>query len=174
MIIIINGSGGVGKFTFVKLCKQHWKIESLCVNISSIEPIKVLAARCGWTGAKTEKDRKFLSDLKKLTTEYNNFSFVKTVKEVRAFISDAARYDFSEKDTLIFIDCREPEEIDKLKAELKAKTLLITSKRVLPITTNTSDKNVLNYEYDYYIDNSNTLESLERKALSFLRLIKRD
>lgn len=174
MIIIINGSGGVGKTTFVSLCKQNWKIESLCTNISNIDPIKHIAARCGWCGAKTEKDRKFLSDLKALTTKYNNFSFEKTVKEVRAFISYVGHYDFTEEDILIFIDCREPEEIDKLKAELKAITLLITNKRVPVITTNISDKNVLNYDYDYYIDNSSTLESLEQKALSFLKLIKRD
>lgn len=174
MIIIINGSGGVGKTTFVGLCKQHWRMESLCINISSIDSIKYLASHCGWTGTKTEKDRKFLSDLKKLTTDYNNYSFKKTVKEINNFIADAKRYDFSDDDLLIFVDCRELEEIEKLKKELKAKTLLITNKRVPHITSNVSDSNVFNYQYDHYIENNSTLEVLERKTISFLKIIKRD
>jgi adenylate kinase len=58
-VIIINGAGGVGKDTICDLAAKHFKVK----NISSITPIKELAARCGWGGEKDDKARKFLSDL---------------------------------------------------------------------------------------------------------------
>ena len=75
-VFIINGSGGVGKDLFIEMISF---VESRILNkhigignYSSISKVKEIAEIVGWTGAKTEKDRKFLSDLKLLTTEYNN------------------------------------------------------------------------------------------------------
>ena len=61
-IIIINGTGGVGKDTFVELCKEYALKLPYMVNIynySTITPIKQIAYGIGWAGTKTEKDRKF-------------------------------------------------------------------------------------------------------------------
>ena len=70
-IVVINGSGGSGKTTFVSMVKKY---ASVC-EISSVERIKQAATLLGWNGDKTEKDRKFLSDLKFLSSAYNNLSF---------------------------------------------------------------------------------------------------
>ena len=70
-IIIINGTGGSGKDTFVEFVSKYNKV----LNFSSVDKVKEIAKLIGWTGAKEEKDRKFLSDLKKLTTDYNDMSF---------------------------------------------------------------------------------------------------
>lgn len=70
-IVIINGTGGSGKDTFVQFCSKYNKV----MNFSSIDKVKEIARLIGWDGKKTEKDRKFLSDLKKLTTEYNDMAF---------------------------------------------------------------------------------------------------
>ena len=67
--IVINGAGGVGKDTLCELAAKHFKVK----NISSITPIKEVAALCGWDGTKDNKARKFLSDLKNLCVEYNNY-----------------------------------------------------------------------------------------------------
>ena len=67
--IIINGCGGVGKDTFVDYCRIFANI----TNISSVDKIKEAAKILGWNGGKAEEDRKFLSDLKLLSTGYNNF-----------------------------------------------------------------------------------------------------
>ena len=68
-VIVINGAGGVGKDTLCDLAAKHFKVR----NISTITPIKELASMCGWDGRKDDKSRKFLSDMKRLTVEYNDF-----------------------------------------------------------------------------------------------------
>ena len=68
-IFILNGSGGVGKDLFVNMVKTSVnKFSPYRVwNYSSIDKVKAIATQIGWSGGKTEKDRKFLSDLKVLT-----------------------------------------------------------------------------------------------------------
>ena len=59
-IIIINGTGGSGKDTFVEFVSKYSKV----FNFSSVDKVKEVARVIGWSGTKSEKDRKFLSDLK--------------------------------------------------------------------------------------------------------------
>ena len=61
-IFIINGSGGVGKDSFVALMAMNSKCS--VGNYSSVTKVKKIAEIIGWNGSKSEKDRKFLSDLK--------------------------------------------------------------------------------------------------------------
>ena len=49
--IVINGPGGVGKDTLCELAARHFKVR----NVSSITPIKEIAAMCGWHGEKDDK-----------------------------------------------------------------------------------------------------------------------
>ena len=87
-------------------------------------------------GGKSEKDRKFLSDLKRLTTNYNDFSFES--------IKDAVyQFENSNKE-ILFIHIREPEEIERAANAFSAKTLLIKRVGLENIITNYSDANVLN------------------------------
>ena len=46
LTIVINGKGGVGKDTLCRFAAERYKTR----NISSITPIKELAAACGWQG----------------------------------------------------------------------------------------------------------------------------
>ena len=69
LVMVINGAGGVGKDTLCEFAMKHFKV----MNISSITPIKELAALAGWDGKKDDKSRKFLSDLKQLSVEYNDY-----------------------------------------------------------------------------------------------------
>ena len=71
-VIVINGAGGVGKDTLCDIAAKHFKVR----NISSVTPIKEIAAMTGWNGAKDDKSRKFLSDLKSLCANYNDFPTV--------------------------------------------------------------------------------------------------
>ena len=59
-VFIINGSGGVGKDTFVELVSENFLLPVM--NFSSVDKVKEVARIIGWTGGKSEKDRKFLSD----------------------------------------------------------------------------------------------------------------
>lgn len=65
-ILIINGSGGVGKDTFVDLLGEFVPVK----HDSIVNPTKSLAKQVGWDGKKDERDRKFLAELKSLIDEY--------------------------------------------------------------------------------------------------------
>lgn len=157
-IFIINGSGGVGKDSFVKLISKSSDVPIM--NFSSVDKVKEIARIIGWTGGKTEKDRKFLSDLKLLCTDYNNMPFNSMSEKVRKFTeSDAA---------MLFLHIREPEEIEKAKIAFGAKTVLIKRDAVKQITSNMADGNVFNYQYDIVVDNDGDLAGFENKAAEFV------
>ena len=154
-IIVINGSGGVGKDTFVEFCSEFVDVK----NISSVDKVKEAAkVLVGWDGEKDEKSRKLLSDLKKLSIEYNDYP-TKYIEEQAEQLEEG----------VMFVHVREKEEIQKIKELLNAKTLLITSNRVEKILTNYSDANVENYNYDYNIKNDGTLEELREQAKLFVK-----
>lgn len=156
-IVVINGTGGSGKDTFVSLVSQYCKV----YNFSSVEKVKEIAKMIGWGGeeCKTDKDRKFLSDLKILTTEYNDMSY-------RDMCDKIAYFETSE-DEIMFIHIREPKEIEKVVKHYNVITLLIKREGLDPIQTNQSDANVENYDYDFIIVNR-TLEELTIEAKKFV------
>lgn len=163
-IVVINGSGGSGKDTFIKLCSKYVKVE----NKSSIDLIKEAATIVGWRGGKTEKDRLFLSNLKKLSIQYNDAPFNYCVKCIE-----------STKAEVLFLHIREPEEINKIVNYCAVEgygctTLLVVNLRVRHIKSNSSDGGVLNYEYHTIIINDSTLLSLELKARDFILELNRE
>ena len=83
-IYITNGMARCGKDTFAKFLNDI--VPTL--KYSSIDKVKDIAKLCGWDGGKTEKDRKFLSDLKLLTTEYSNMAFEAIKSKVNEFLED--------------------------------------------------------------------------------------
>lgn len=155
-IFIVNGSGGCGKDTFASLLGEIVPV----YKYSSIDKVKKIASLCGWAGGKEEKDRKFLSDLKLLTTGYNDMPF-EDVKE------SVLKFSRSKCHKVMLIDIREPAEIERAKQAFNARTILIKSDRVPVITSNMADANVFDYEYDFVIDNSGTIEDLREKVIKF-------
>jgi len=158
-IIIINGSGQWGKDTFVHLVKKNCKYQIM--NYSSVNKVKMIAKMGGWNGGKTEKDRKLLSDLKLLFSEYNDMPYKDVVEVIIIFNQN--------KCPLLFLHIREPKEIQRFVDNFNAKTLLIANNNVEKIESNMADANVLNFNYNYVIDNSGTLDDLEQKAISFIK-----
>ncbi len=157
-IIIINGSGGVGKDTFVEFCSEFAKVK----NISSVDKVKEAAEiLVGWNGEKDDKSRKLLVDLKQLSIDYNDYPMMYIKNEAEDFVANPEQQ-------MMFVHIREISEIKKVKEILKAKTLLITSSRVEKILTNQSDANVDQYEYDNYIANDGSLDELREKAKQFV------
>ena len=150
-IYIINGCAGVGKDTFVSMVDKVLKDEynEQVMNYSSIEPIKEIAMQIGWTGEKTEKDRKFLSDLKDLLTGYCELSMNRMIDAVTEFVTSPK----CENATMLFLHIREPNEIKRAANLFNAKTILIKNDKIKKVTSNHADKDVFNYEYDYVIHN---------------------
>ena len=156
-IVIINGTGGAGKDTFVSFCSEITRV----LNVSAVDKVKEAAQiLVGWNGEKDEVSRKLLVDLKQLSVDYND-------APTKYIVSKSEEFKNSD-DELMFVHIREAKEIDKSKELLNAKTLLITNPRVKLITSNDSDGKVNEYEYDYYIVNDGTLEDLKNKAVKFV------
>lgn len=87
-VFIINGSGGVGKDTLIELIAECSGFSIM--NFSSVDKVKEIARMIGWDGGKTEKDRKFLSDLKLLCSEYNDMPFKSMDSTVNMFHNNDA------------------------------------------------------------------------------------
>ena len=159
-IVIINGQGGVGKDTFIELLTDT-KLK--IINVSSVDGIKELARKVGWNGTKEERDRKFLSDLKILTSNYCGFSEYYLINKAKEFLK-------SDSD-LMFAHIREPLRIREFLNKFpEAKTLLI-KRNDISSYGNMADDGVFDFEYDYIIQNSGTIETLKTTGIEFLNTI---
>ena len=157
-IVIVNGSGRTGKDTFCNMCQKI----THCAVYSSVAVVKELAAAAGWDGKKTEKDRKFLSDLKDLLTAYNDLP-LRSMKEF--VMGNADKFD------IIFLMIREPEEIRRAVEEFNAITLLVKRHDAEVITGNHADRDVELFNYDYTVYNNGTLDDLRNLADTFVKCI---
>ena len=152
-IFVINGSGGVGKDTFVNMVAKYVPT----VNFSSVDKVKEVARLLGWSGGKTEKDRKFLSDLKFLTSKYNDMPYAAMADKVKTFLDDSVN-------EFLFLHIREPEEIERIVNDFGATTILVVRSQVEQITSNEADGRVFDYVYDLTIENNGDLTQLNESA----------
>ena len=166
LVIVINGKGGVGKDTLCELATKHFAVK----NISSITPIKEIAAQCGWSGEKTDKARKFLAELKMLCVEYNDYPTLWAKGEYERFLLS--------NEQIMFVHIREGSEIAKFVSATGgvAKTLLIRGgdRMNRGAYGNAADDNVEDYDYDYYFNNDKTLEEAEENFVLLLRSILKE
>jgi hypothetical protein len=157
-IYILNGMGGCGKDTFASFLSEVCGV----FKYSSIDRVKQIAYECGWDGGKTEKDRKFLSDLKCLLTDYNDLPFNDVRNRIEEFMFDEDKF-------VMLIDIREPAEIAKAAAVFNAKTILIKNDNIPFISSNMADAGVYNYDYDFVIENNGTLEEFREVTHKFAK-----
>ena len=169
---IVNGKPCSGKDTFVNFCLEE--LGAFGKLISTVDFVKKIATKCGWDGTKDSKNRKFLSDLKDLLTNWGDVPYTKTLQEIKLFYYDLEYYDV-ENSGVVFIMSREPEEISRFEKELGAKSILIRRNAVeFNEQSNHADSEVLNHKYHYIIDNNDTLEELKIKAKEFCNYIKNE
>jgi molybdopterin-guanine dinucleotide biosynthesis protein len=163
-VILVNGFPGVGKTTFEKECVRilRQKNKGIGMICSTVDFVKDVAKFCGWSGEKTPKNRKFLSDLKMVLTNWNDVPFHKIVEQAQLLAVEKYNY-------VMFVDCREPHEIQKLKDRLGAYTILIRRpKAEEQEILNSSDASVLDYDYDLTIWNEYDVEDLTHLAEYFI------
>ena len=164
-LFIINGSGASGKDTFVEMVRKEVG-NNLVFNYSSIDLIKNIARKCGWDNGKTEKDRMFLSELKRICTQYNDLPMKDCINAFHYFM-ESSEMEF------MFLHIREPEEIvrtirsiELTNTDVEIKTILI--KRHDTKWGNLSDDNVEQYSYDIVIENDEDLNCLANAVSSFI------
>ena len=164
---IINGRPRSGKDTFVNFCLEE--LGAFGKLISTVDFVKKIATECGWDGTKDLKNRKFLSDLKDLLTNWGDVPYKKTLQEIDMFKFDLNCWNVPDKG-VVFIMCREPKEIERFERELNAKSVLIRRASVeFEQQSNHADSEVLNHKYDYIIENNGTIDELKEKAKEFLK-----
>ena len=164
---IINGRPRSGKDTFVNFCLEE--LGAFGKLISTVDFVKKIATECGWDGTKDLKNRKFLSDLKDLLTNWGDVPYKKTLQEIDMFKFDLDCWNVPDKG-VVFIMCREPKEIERFERELNAKSVLIRRASVeFEQQSNHADSEVLNHKYDYIIENNGTIDELKEKAKDFLK-----
>ena len=170
-VVIVNGRPGCGKTTFENIC-QDILGSQYCKSRSSIDKIKEIATMGGWQGGKELKDRKLLSDLKRVFTEYNDLPTLDIIKFLSSWESNLESFHVSGMPHVLFVDIREPENIAKLKKTLNAITLLIRRPGDDDIEiSNDSDLQVFEYDYDWVINNDGSFEDLEGAAERFINWI---
>ena len=170
IVIIINGTGGSGKDTIVNILKDYYIIK----NVSSIDPIREMASMVGYDIAdKSPKSRKFLSDLKRIVTEYNNYPNRYMVNHYLDFYDDDMLQ-------ILFFHIREPENIAWVKEAiiskhreeytsepLKVYTMLIKAPWNNNTYGNHSDDDVEKYNYDFIYMNDKPLDELRVDFMKF-------
>jgi dephospho-CoA kinase len=157
LTIVINGKGGAGKDTLCRFAEKWYKIW----NISSIDPIKEIAKQNGWKGEKTPAARKFLSDLKKAFTDYNDLPTRYITEKHEQFMESDAQ--------ILFVHIREPQQISRFLSRIQGACFTLLVKRgESQILGNDSDDLVEQYPYDGIFDNSVTLEEAEIQFKSVL------
>jgi len=162
-VLIINGAPRSGKDTFID-CMQEI---TDTVRYSSIDWVKEKAKLLGWDGKKNAKGRRFLSDIKNATTEYNNTPFKEIIKQFDCYPS--AQFKF------ICVNIREPSEIKKLVSYCKNKNIECFTIRIVndeaekkaKAFSNTGDNGYMNYNYNYKLENNYTLNSFKRSVFDF-------
>jgi hypothetical protein len=161
-IYIVNGFPGSGKTTFEQMAIEFLPFGKI---LSTVTFVKEIAIACGWDGTKTPQNRKFLSDLKDLLTQWNDVPF-KKIKEIIDYYN--ITYIPHAGYVILFIDVREPDEIKRYCETYGAKSIYIKRQIDQNSILNHADREVENYCYDYIIHNDGSLYDLAQKTLNFL------
>lgn len=168
IVIVINGKGGSGKDTLINAITERY--DDNIVNISAIQPIKRAAELIGYdVKCKDDKSRKFLSDLKALSIEYNDYP-------TKYLLDNVCTFNSTNNKKLLFVHIREPEEIEKFIREVNNEypnlcvVSLLVRRNVVTCKEfgNSSDDNVEDYCYDYVFDNNNSIEESKHEFLGLL------
>lgn len=171
-IILVNGYPRSGKDSFIDAAIQY--LHSLQdkkyfgLKLSSVDKVKSAALMLGWDGKKTPKARKFLADLKNLSTEAFDHPF----HYVTSTISKA-------RPDIAFILVREVGEIERLRKYYKESEHTVIVVRIVGkyedrSLTNVADSAVDDYkDYEIFFNNFGTLEEWQRDAQGFIKYLLR-
>lgn len=169
-IVCINGAPTSGKDLFCKYCAEE--IDGFMEVFSSVDLVKKIATDLGWDGVKSLRNRKFLSDLKDLLTEWDDVPYKNTIANIEDWKYQLEQVDIDTEDAVAFVHVREPKEIDKFAKRNNAITLLLRRPEVEgKETSNHADSNILNYNYDFELWNDGSRWKLRTEARLFLKVI---
>ena len=157
-IFIVNGRGGAGKTSFEKMVVEIAAAHNQKIAVlSTIDYVKDVAKSIGWDGTKTLENRRMLSDLKDLLARWNGSPHQSVCNKIK---------EFNDVDA-VFIDSREPEDIQRFIEEYHATTVLVQRGKEIITYGNHADDRVDDFDYDICVDNSRGLNELFAEAQIF-------
>ena len=156
-VLVTNGLPRSGKDTFAAFVGDYIPT----IKYSCVDEIKKIAKFTGWDGEKNPTSRKYLAELKRLTTEFNDFPFKCLRMKFNEFM-------MNKEDSVLIFDIREPAEIERAKKEFGAESILIVNNRCEK-QGNYADDGVMDAKYDYVIFNNGTLSEFKRETYMFVQ-----
>ena len=164
LILIVSGSAGMGKDTFVAQIAKH----KPTAHVHIADKAKHAAFYIGWNGRKDEKGRKLLSDLKIAIDEFNDGCFSYVCEITEKFLANEGSYAGIE---CLCIYMRESKDIKRFSNMYECYSVCVFDDRKEHITSNIADAEVFNHPFDFVIKNCDTIENLESRAIVLLSMI---
>lgn len=171
--VIISGKPHAGKTTFGgKVVEALHNSDRQAYQTSSIDRIKAFALDMGWDGMKTPEARKFLSDLKQVcvNSPWGNLTMQNIIRVAKTFEKSPIRYTDPNFPLYVLIQSREPAEIQEYVQTFGATAVFVRGGlREENVDSNESDRNVANFSYHYYIDNTGNIADLDTEVSKFVK-----
>ena len=156
-VLVTNGLPRSGKDTFASFVGAYIPT----IKYSCVDEIKKIAKFTGWDGEKNPTSRRYLAELKRLTTEFNDFPFECLRRKYNEFMIDISH-------SVLIFDIREPAEIERAKKEFGAESVLIVNNRCEK-QGNYADDGVMDAKYDHVIFNNGTLLEFQKETYNFIQ-----
>lgn len=159
-IFVLNGSPRAGKNTFVDKIPYstcHYSYVDLTRRMLDNEGIDYKS--------KSDSTRVLLETINNTLEKYNDIPFKDICSITDDFIRGQIKYEY------LFIDIRKPKNIKRFVDKYKGvRTVFVDDKKPVSDVTE-SDSLVADYKYDFYIDNSGSMENLEKEVIKFITKI---
>lgn len=173
-VIITNGTGGSGKDTF------YYYAAAEIIGRKDIHAVSNKYSYVDWTrhvlhllnfdtDNKTPAMRTLMSDLNRAFEKYDDIPFNMCVKKIEQQERRDKQYSC---DYYLFLDVRSPEVIDRFKAKYPDILTVLVDNGTINTDTEL-DSGVYDYNYDYVVKNTGTLDDLRAEAERFVeKLVK--
>lgn len=178
VIILINGCGGSGKDTFEDMVKGFlYGVVPLKIHhISTIDPLRNIAkeiVKINDPKSVLDKDsyRDCLADLKATWDKNYDGSFIYLTKKLAQIRLER------DLKHVVFVHVREKENIERIVRDIHMESWSITTLCVYGRTdpsvfSNSSDRDVMSYHYDVYVNNSGNMDDLKNAAEAYADMLR--
>lgn len=160
-IFVLNGSPRAGKNTFV---------DSFPCKVTHYSYVDLTKRMLDHVGVdyhfKNDSARVLLESINNALEKYDDIPF----KDICSVADDFLNGYF--ETVYLFIDVRKPENIKRFLDKYKgSRSVFIHDGKTVSHATE-SDSQVSNYSYDFYVDNTGTMENLKEEVQRFLKGIE--
>lgn len=156
-VYVVVGEPRTGKDTFIKYCQQYLEQKGIAsYKLSTVDNVKEAAKLLGWEGEKTPEGRRFLSDLKDLSSAYCDSPF-------RSLINKCVT-----SEGYVFVMMREAAEVKRARLLLGAEVVKLQRLFIDRAFSNHADYEVDKIPADILIKNDADLQHLQAKAEAFI------